>query len=95
MDNLLNWYNQQCEEANFNRLGVMAFVLLVQTCVIVPATLLTISMNGNNVVEFAIMAILSFSILVSLLADMPSKIILPVFAFSTIVHLLIILINLV
>lgn len=93
MNNLLNWYNQQCEEAGFNHLGVMAFVLLVQTWVIVPATLLTISMNGNNAIEFAIMAILSFSILVSLLADMPSKIALPLFAFSTVVHLLIILIN--
>lgn len=65
MVNFLNWHNQQCEEASFNRLGVMALVLLVQTCVIVPATLLTISMNGNNAVEFAIMALLSFSILVS------------------------------
>ena len=91
MDNLLNWYNQQCEEGSFNRLGVMAFVLLVQTCVIVPATLLTISMNGNNLIEFALMAILSFSILVSLLADMPSKVILPLFLVSTVIHLLIIL----
>ena len=93
MDNLLNWYNNACEEASFNRLGVMAFVLLIQTCVIVPATLLLIGLNGNNSIEFALTAIFSFAILVSLLADMPSKIILPLFAVSILVHLGIILVN--
>ena len=93
MENMLTWYNQKCEEAGFNRLGVMAFVLLVQTCIIIPASLLAISMNGNNSFEFALIAILSFCILVSLLGDMPSKIILPLFAISTLVHLMIILVN--
>lgn len=93
MENLMNWYNTKCEEANFNRLGLMAFILLVQTCIIVPVTLLLISVNGNDLIQFALMAILSFAILVSLLGDMSSKIVLPLFIISTIIHLGIILIN--
>lgn len=93
MENLMNWYNHKCEEASFNRLGVMAFVLLVHTCIIIPATLLAISMNGNSTAEFTLMAVLSFAILVSLLGDMSSKIILPLFTISILVHLFIITIN--
>ncbi len=93
MEKILNWYNYRCEEAGFYRLGIMAFILLVQTCIIIPITLLAISMNGNNIFEFALIAILSFSILVSLLGDMSSKVIIPVFITSTVIHLLIILIN--
>lgn len=95
MENLVNWYSNKCEEASFNRLGVMAFVLLVQTCIIVPATLLSISINGNSSMDFVTMAIFSFAILVSLLGDLPAKIILPLFAVSTLVHLIIILTNIV
>lgn len=93
MENLTNWYSNKCEEAAYNRLGVMAFILLVQTCIIVPATLLAISMNGNNGVEFALIAIFTFSVLVSLLGDLPSKIVIPLFVVSTLVHLAIILVN--
>lgn len=93
MDNLFNWYNNKCEEAAFNRLGVMAFVLLVQTCIVVPATLLSISINGNSSMDFILMAIFSFAILVSLLGDLPAKIILPLFAVSLLVYLTIILMN--
>ena len=95
MENLMNWYNTKCEEANFNRLGLMAFILLVQTCIIVPVTLLLISANGSDPIQFALMAVLSFAILVSLLGDMSSKIVLPLFIISTIIHLGIILINII
>ena len=93
MDNLMNWYNDQCEDGQFNRLGVMAFVLLVQTCIIIPVTLLSISMNGNSNIGFALMAIFSFAVLVSFLGDLPIKFIIPLFALSTLVHLAIILVN--
>lgn len=93
MEHLTNWYTLKCEEANYNRLGVMAFILLVQTCIIIPATLLSISMNGNNLIEFVLIAISSFGVLVSLLGDMPSKVVLPIFACSTLINLAIIFIN--
>ncbi len=93
MENLMNWYNHKCEDAGYNRLGVMAFVLLIHTCIIIPATLLAISMNGNNLVEFLLMTIFSFGLLVSLLGDLPQKIVFPVFGVSILVHLGIILVN--
>ncbi|WP_017730916.1 hypothetical protein [Nafulsella turpanensis] len=95
MENLMNWYNTKCEEANFNRLGLMAFILLVQTCIIVPVTLLLICVNGNDPIQFALMAVLSFAILVSLLGDMSSKIVLPLFIISSLIHLGLILINII
>lgn len=93
MEKLFSWYNQQCDEADFNRLGIMAFILLFQTCLVVPAAVLLISMNGSNIIELGIIAVLSFSILVSLLSDAPAKVILPLFLVSTAVHLFIILLN--
>jgi lipopolysaccharide export LptBFGC system permease protein LptF len=93
MENILNWYNHKCEEANFNRLGVMAFILLVQTCIIIPATLLAISVGGSSLLEVTLIAVFSFSVLASLLGDLSSKKVIPLFIISTVVHLLVILIN--
>ena len=94
MENLVSWYNTKCDEANFNRLGVMAFVLLIHTCIIIPATLISIGMNGNSTFQFALISIFSFGILVSLLGDMSAKIVIPVFILSTLVHLSIVVVNL-
>lgn len=91
MQHILNWYNRQLPEIDFHRVGMIALVLLLHMCIIVPATLLTISMNGNNIIEFTIMMVLGFSILVSLLGDMPAKVVIPLFIISTIVHIGIIL----
>lgn len=93
MERIFSWYSQQCDEADFNRLGIMAFILLFQTCLVIPAAVLLISMNGSNILELGVIAVLSFSILVSLLSDAPAKVILPLFLLSTVVHLLIILFN--
>lgn len=90
MDNMMNWYNRQLEDANYNRLGLMAFILLVHTCIIVPATLLTICTNGNNIIEFAIMGVLSFGVLAALLGDVSAKITIPIFIGSSLIHLFII-----
>lgn len=87
MNNLLNRYNTTCEEAGFNRLGVMAFILLVQTCIIVPATLLALIMHGGGVIGFLLMAAFSFLILAVLLGDVKVKYVFPLFAISTLVHL--------
>ena len=91
MDIILSWYTKKCKEASFNRLGVMAVILLVQTCLLIPATLLAMSMNGNSPIHFILIAVFSFALLVSLLGDMPSKVVLPVFGASVLIHLFIIL----
>lgn len=87
MEKIMNWYEHQCEEASFNRLGVMAFVLIVQTCFIIPATLLSISLAEGSFLEFALMVVFSFSLLVVFLGDVTVKISIPLFVISTLVHL--------
>lgn len=87
MTAILNWYNDTCDEAGFNRLGVMAFILLVQTCVIVPATLLALIMHGGGVIGFTLMAGFSFLILALLLGDVKVKYVFPLFALNILVHL--------
>lgn len=68
MENLNIWYNQKLEDAQFNRLRVMALMLLVQTCLIIPATTLLVSMNGFNPVAIGV-SIISFGILVARYPD--------------------------
>lgn len=91
MNHILNWYSRQLPEADFHRVGLIAFILLFHTCIVVPATLLTIVMNGSSTIDFAIMCVLGFTILASLLGDLPAKITIPVFLVSTLVHVLIII----
>lgn len=93
MENLMSWYDHKLKDADFYRLGIMAFILLVQANVLIPATLLAISMNGGSSFEFAICTAFSFGLLVSLLGGAPAKFTLPLFIVSTVVHLLIIFTN--
>jgi hypothetical protein len=93
MENLRNWYFEKCEEANFNRLGFMALILLLQTCIFVPACILLIGMNGGGAFQVGIIALLSFGLLVSFLGDLPAKMIVPFFLLSVVLQLFIILIN--
>lgn len=39
MEKMLKWYHQSCEEGDFNRIGIMAFILLLQSCLAIPATI--------------------------------------------------------
>ncbi|WPP50720.1 hypothetical protein [Catalinimonas niigatensis] len=90
MENAIIWYRNQIEEAQFYRLGIMAFILLVQANIIIPATLLVISMNNGSTIAFVSCTLFSFAVLISLLAVMPAKVIIPLFIVSTIVHVFII-----
>jgi hypothetical protein len=95
MENLKLWFNAKCDEANFNRLGLMAFVLLIQGCIFVPSTLLILSLNGGSTIEVATLAFLSFGLLVSFLGDLSARFIIPFFMLSGVVQLLIIFSNLI
>lgn len=87
MEHILNWYQLKLEKAEFFRLGIMAFVLLVQMNVIVPATLLAITMNGGDIIALGICATFSFGLLVLLIGGAHPKITIPLFIISTLVHL--------
>lgn len=91
MENVMIWYQHQIKEAKFYRLGITAFILLVQANIIVPATLLTMGMNSASDIEFILCALFSFAVLISLLAVMPVRIIVPLFVVNVLVHVLIIL----
>ena len=93
MDNILSWYDRKLYNIEFYRLGVMAFMLLVHANIIVPATLLAISMNSGSSIEFGICAVFSFALLGALLSGVKVKKTIPLFLFSVVVHLYIILSN--
>lgn len=93
MASLMNWYQLKLENVEFYRLGVMAFVLLVQANVLVPATLLAISMNSGSTIEFGICATFSFALLATLLSGASVKVTIPLFLTSTVAHIAIILSN--
>lgn len=93
IETLRSWYDRKMTNLEFYRLGVMAFILLVQANILVPVTLLAISMNGVSSLEFGLCATFSFGILVALLGGAPVKVTIPLFITSTLVHLYIILSN--
>lgn len=95
MEHILNWYQVKLEKAEFFRLGIMAFVLLVQMNVIVPATLLAITMNGGGILALGTCAAFSFGLLVLLIGGAHPKITIPLFIVSTVVHLSIIFAHLI
>lgn len=90
MENIMNWYKIQMDEAKFYRLGVMAFVLAVQMT-FVPVILFVISMYGGSAFAFAGVTICSFTLLVLLLGDVPVKVTIPVFIGCFLIQLAIIL----
>ena len=90
MENLANWYNKKMEVAEFNRLGVGAFILIFHTCIILPATLLALNQNDFNIILIGVITTLSFFMLFTMIAVLPTRIIVPVFLISTITHLVII-----
>ena len=93
MENFMTWYNHKMEDAQFNRLGVMAFVLLVHTCIVIPTTLLIISHNGINPINLTVIAAFSFAILFAMIAMVPVRYTLPLFVLSTIAHAIVIIVS--
>lgn len=93
MENFISWYNQKMDEAEFNRLGVGAFMILFHTCVVIPVTLLVLSYNDFNVIYIGTLVFLSFAILFVVIAVVPSRISIPLFLASTIVHIIMIGLN--
>ncbi|UII31695.1 hypothetical protein LVD17_25735 [Fulvivirga ulvae] len=77
---------QWTELLDFNRLLVMAIIIFVHTCVIIPPTLLVLLHMQAGEWPYLVVTVFSFAILVSNLAVMSTKITVPVFALSTLVH---------
>lgn len=93
MENFISWYNQKMDDAEYNRLGVGAFIILFHTCIVIPVTLLVLSYNDFNVVYIGILTFLSFAILFAMIAVMPVRMSIPLFLISTLIHIIMIGLN--
>lgn len=91
MGALIRHYNNWAETLEFNRLLVMAVIILIHTCVVVPPTLLLMLHGDAGAVPYLIMTIFSFMILVSNLAVMPTRITISIFGLSTLAHIMIVI----
>lgn len=84
----LNW----CDTQEKYRFGWLAAIITGHGCVITPITLFAIILSGNSFIFWAIALVAMAASLVANLAAMPTKITIPVFVFSLLIDLTIIVI---
>jgi len=77
----------------FYRVGWAAAALIIQGCILSPALLLTMFYFGGGDWQLLVSNLSFLLVLVPILSAMPVKYILPTFAFSFVLHVAIILIN--
>ena len=83
----IKWCNGQEE----NRLGWLAASFIIHGCIFVPMTIICIAGSGNSF-GFVALALGAMILAVTVnLADLPTKITLPVFFFSLVLDILIII----
>lgn len=80
-------FMQWTEVLDFNRLLVMAVIIFVHTCLIIPPTLLVMLHTQAGDWPYVVVTVFSFAILVSNLAVMPTRVTVPIFAMSTLAHI--------
>ncbi len=81
--NFINW----CTGQEPNRFVWLGVALAGHGCMLTPLTLAVILMNGNNLVFFMTAMVAMALTLVTNLAAMPTKITIPVFFFSILVDI--------
>ena len=86
MNQIINWYNNNLESLQFNRLGVMGAMLMFQTCIIIPVTILVTSTSAMFPVAIGITTVLSFSLLTICIAGLNIRIALALFALNILAH---------
>ncbi|MGB3467686.1 MAG: hypothetical protein WBA74_20540 [Cyclobacteriaceae bacterium] len=78
----------------FYRVPVIGAMILIQACILVPLVLFTMSAGQATNIEVPVMIVCTFGIITLNLADMPTKITIPVFAATTFAALAMVLYNL-
>jgi hypothetical protein len=81
-----NWCNRQ-EKYRF---GWLAIIITIHGCILTPITILSIALCGNNFVLWGIAIGAMAMSLVTNLAAMPTKVTIPVFLFSVLLDLVVI-----
>jgi hypothetical protein len=84
-----------CKAQDENRLAWLAAMLFLHGCVLAPVTIGFIFLGGNQIVFWALVIAAMAMTLVSNLAAMPTKITIPIFFFSLLIDLTVIVMNLV
>ena len=83
----ITWCNGQQE----NQLGWLAVSFMVRGCIFVPMTIIIIAMSGNNFI-FVALALGAMIVAITVnLATLPTKITLPVFFFTLVLDVAIII----
>lgn len=83
----INW----CSDQEKYRFGWLAGILAVHGCALTPITLFAIILSGTNIIFFVAALVAMGAALVTNLAAMPTKIVLPVFFISVLIDLIIII----
>lgn len=91
---LLASYKNYVEKAEFNRLAWGATAITIQGCILSPVLLLVMSHYGGGDWQFLVSIFCFLLVLVPILSAMPVKYIFPAFAISTVLHILMIAIDL-
>ena len=87
---ILTRFISWCKSQEKHRLGWLAVIIAGHGCVFTPITLFAITLSGNSMVFWS-MAIAAMGMsLVTNLAALPTKITIPVFFFSVLIDLVII-----
>ena len=89
-----NWYQEKLEVLQFNRVGTMMFMFLFHGNVTAPATLIALFNNGADPLQFFLCIVGSFAIIVPNLSVSPMRITVPIFILGTLMHWIILLMNL-
>ena len=80
-----------CDRQEENRLGWLAGSFIVHGCIFVPMTIVFIAMSGNNFI-FVVLALGGMIVAITVnLAVLPTKITLPIFFFTLVLDIIIII----
>ena len=86
-------FRKWTETMQFYRVPVIGAMILLQGCIIVPLVLFTVAGGQATDIEVPILIVSTFLIITLNLADMPTKVTIPIFAATTFSALLMVLFN--
>jgi hypothetical protein len=87
---LLSRFISWCNGQEKYRFGWLAIIITIHGCILAPVTVLSIALGGNNFVLWGVAIGAMAMALVTNLAAMPTKVTIPVFFFSVLLDLLVI-----
>ena len=87
---IVSRFTTWCSGQEKYRLGWLAIIITLHGCILTPITVLAIVLSGNNFVLWGVAIGAMTMALVTNLAAMPAKVTIPVFFFSVLLDLVVI-----